>query len=150
MNASEMPARVVIDASVGIKWVLHEEQTEDAIALVRDRELLTSALFWAEAGNAIAGRVRRGHLDRQRADDAWRELRAVPMQTRGLDADAIRVALDLAHDLAHPIYDCCYLAVAVAEQAVVVTADGRFRSAVAKHPSLADWVLLLRDIVLDA
>jgi predicted nucleic acid-binding protein len=57
-------------------------------------------------------------------------------------------ALAIAHDLAHPIYDCCYLALAIEEDAIVVTADRRFRSAVAAHPSLADRVVLLRDIVL--
>jgi hypothetical protein len=40
------------------------------------------------------------------------------------------------------------LALAIEENLVVVTADRRFHAAVAQHASLADRVLLLRDIVL--
>jgi predicted nucleic acid-binding protein len=118
------------------------------VALGPGRDLLTSALFWAEAGNVIASRIRRGELDSIRGNDALRDLQSSPLRTRPLDAHAALSALAIANDLAHPIYDCCYLALALEEDAVVVTADRRFRSSVAAHPSLADRVLLLRDIVL--
>jgi predicted nucleic acid-binding protein len=148
MHVDEVPERIVVDAGVALKWVLHEEHSDRATALGPRREMLTSALLWAEAGNAIATRVRRGELDRVRGNDALRDLQASPLQTRPLDAGATLAALAIAHDLAHPIYDCCYLAVALEENTVVVTADRRFRTAVAAHPSLADRVVLLRDIVL--
>jgi predicted nucleic acid-binding protein len=54
----------------------------------------------------------------------------------------------IARELMHPIYDCCYLALAIEENSIVITADQRFRSAVAAHPALADRVVLLRDIAL--
>jgi predicted nucleic acid-binding protein len=148
MHVDEVPERIVVDAGVALKWVLHEEHSDRATVLGPRREMLTSALLWAEAGNAIATRVRRGELDRVRGNDALRDLQASPLQTRPLDAGATLAALAIAHDLAHPIYDCCYLAVALEENTVVVTADRRFRTAVAAHPSLADRVVLLRDIVL--
>jgi predicted nucleic acid-binding protein len=109
---------------------------------------VTSALFWAEAGNAIATRVRRGEIDRVRGNDARRDLQGAPLRTRPLDGNAVFAALTIAHDLAHPNYDCCYPALALEEDAVVVTADRRFQSAVVAHPSLAARVVLLRDIVL--
>jgi predicted nucleic acid-binding protein len=148
MHVDDVPARIVVDASVALKWVLDEAESDRAEALSEGRELLTSALLWAEAGNAIALRVRRGELSRTLAADALRDLRAAPLGTRPLNADVALTALNLACDLTHPIYDCCYLALAIQENSVVVTADRRFRSAVAEHPSLADRVLLLRDIVL--
>ncbi len=148
MRVHEVPGRIVVDASLALKWVLHEEHSDRATALGPGRELLTSALFWAEAGNAIATRVRRGEIDRVRGNDALRDLQGAPLRTRPLDASAVLAALTIAHDLAHPIHDCCYLALALEEDAVVVTADRRFQSAVVKHPSLAARVVLLRDIVL--
>jgi len=148
MRVDEVPDRIVVDASVGLKWVLEEEHSDRAAALGPGRELLTSGLFWAEAGNAIASRIRRGELDGARGNDALRDLQAAPMRTRPLDANAVLGALSIASDLSHPIYDCCYLALAIEENTVVVTADRRFRAAVAAHPSLAERVLLLRDIVL--
>ena len=148
MRVDEVPERIVVDASLGLKWVLQEEHSDRAAALGPGRELLTSALFWAESGNAIATRVRRGDLDRASGNEALRDLQDVRLRTRPLDSAAVISALAIAHDLAHPIYDCCYLALAIEEDAIVVTADRRFRSAVAAHPSLADRVVLLRDIVL--
>jgi predicted nucleic acid-binding protein len=148
MHVDEVPERIVVDASLALKWVLHEEHSDRATALGPGRELLTSALFWAEAGNAIATRVRRGELDRIGGNDALRDLQGAPLRTRPLDATTVLAALTIAHDLTHPIYDCCYLALALEEGVVVVTADRRFRSAVTAHPTLADRVVLLRDIVL--
>jgi predicted nucleic acid-binding protein len=148
MRADELPERIVVDASLGLKWVLNEEHSDRATAIGSGRELLTSTLFWAEAGNAIATRDRRGELDRVRGNDALRDLQGAPLRSRPLDAGAVIAALNIAHDLAHPIYDCCYLALALEENAVVVTADRRFQSADAAHPALADRVVLLRDIAL--
>lgn len=148
MRVEDVPERIVVDASLGLKWVLVEEHSDRAVAIGSGRELLTSALFWAESGNAIATRVRRGDLNAARADEVFRDLLTVPLRTRPLDAVSATTAMSIACDLAHPIYDCCYLALAVDENCVVVTADRRFRSAVEQHPSLAARVLLLRDIVL--
>ena len=148
MRVDQLPSCIVIDASLGLKWVFEEANSEQANALGLGRELVTSVLFWAEAANAIATRVRRGDITRAVGDDAFRDLQAAPLQVRPLRADGVRTALEIAHDLAHPIYDCCYLAVAMAEDAVVVTADRRFRAAAMRLPSLADRVLLLRDISL--
>lgn len=148
MRADEVPARIVVDASLGLKWVFQEEHSDRATALGQGRELLTNTLFWPEAANAIATHVRRGHIGRAEADDAFRDLRAAPLHTRPLNAASVEAALAIAHDLSHPIYDCCYLALAMAEEAVVITADRRFHSAVTAFPSLADRVLLLRDITL--
>lgn len=148
MRVEEVPERIVVDASLGLKWVLIEEHSDRAVALGPGRELLTSALFWADSGNAIATRVRRGELDGTRAEQTFRDLQSVPLRTRPLDGSSVISALAIARDLVHPIYDCCYLALAIEENLVVVTADRRFRAAVAEHPSFADRVLLLRDIVL--
>lgn len=146
MHATDVPTRIVVDASLGLKWVVQETHSQEAFMLARGRELLTSALFWAEAGNALASRIRRGHLERKRGDDAFRELRALPMRVRALDANAVSAALSIANELSHPIYDCCYLALAVEERSLVVTADRRFGAAAAKLPKLAASVLLIDDI----
>jgi predicted nucleic acid-binding protein len=148
MLVEELPRRIIVDASVALKWVLEEDGSDRAEPVSEGRELLTSALSWPEAGNAIASRVRRHELSRARASDAMRDLRAAPLGTRPLNADLAAAALNIACDLAHPIYDCCYLALAVQENSIVVTADRRFHSAVTRHPSLAERVVLLRDIVV--
>jgi predicted nucleic acid-binding protein len=52
------------------------------------------------------------------------------------------VALALAGELAHPVYDCLYLAVAVANQTHVVTADRRF-AALGNSVRMNDRIRLL-------
>ena len=81
MHVDQVPRRLVVDASVGLKWVLEEEQSDLATALGRGRDLFTSALFWVEAGNAIASRVRRGEIGRERGNDALQDLRRAPLHT---------------------------------------------------------------------
>lgn len=147
MRVEDIPQRIVVNASVGLKWVLAEEGSVLADALGPGRTLLTSALFWAEAANAIASRVRRGELDRTTGNDAMRDLQAAPLVTSPLDAPAVLAALAIAHDLAHPVYDCCYLALALEQDSLVVTADRRFCASVARHAALAHRVLFLNDIV---
>ena len=148
MRVEEVPERIVDDASLGLKWVLIEQHSDRAVALGPGRELLTSALFWAGLGNAIATRVRRGELHGRQAEQTLRDLQSVPLRTKPLDNISVAAALAIACDLAHPTYDCCYLALAIEENSIVITADRRFRAAVVQHPSLADRVLLLHDIVL--
>jgi len=71
--------------------------------------------------------------------DAPVVMTAVPI----LVADALR----LAFLLAHPIYDCLYLALSVQTGTPLVTADSRFIAAVRRHVELATQVMLLDEVV---
>jgi len=143
MRVEGLPSVLVVDASVGLKWVVDEAGSDVAVALVAGRRLLTTALFWAEAGNALATKSRRGELSAAATDDAWRDLTAAPLEAAPLDAPSVGGALSLARELGHPIYDCCYLALAFVHRTLVVTADGRFARAVERHPSLRANVMHL-------
>jgi predicted nucleic acid-binding protein len=46
-------------------------------------------------------------------------------------------------ELQHSVYDCVYLAMALASGAQVVSADRRFVSAVRRRPDLAGSIVLL-------
>ena len=63
MRVEALPDTVVVDASVGLKWVIDELGSDAAVALVAGRALVTSALFWVEAANVLATKERRGELD---------------------------------------------------------------------------------------
>ena len=65
--------RIVVDASVAWKWVLHEPRTEAALAL-KEEELIAPALWLAEAANALWRHVRLGELDRKQA---WPSIRMI-------------------------------------------------------------------------
>jgi predicted nucleic acid-binding protein len=146
MRVEELPAAVVVDASVGLKWVIDEDGSDAAVAVALGRGLVTSALFWVEAANALATKERRGELARDRLEDAWRDLLRAPLETCPLGPAETKGPLGLAADLRHPVYDCCYLDLALARRTVVVTADRRFRTLAERQPSLAGSVVHLDDL----
>jgi len=112
---------LVIDASVAIKWVIEEEGTKEALAL-RGRALAAPDLLIAECGNILWKKVRRNELSASEAAFAAgllarADIDLVPMRPY-LEA-AVRIAVALAH----PAYDCVYIAFAEAEGLLFVTAD---------------------------
>ena len=132
---------IVVDASVALKWVLHEEGSEIADRLL-DEELMAPSLWLVEAGNALWRRATRGELTAQEAQERLSELFNAPVATVPLEADVV-AATRLAGELGHPVYDCLYLALALREDTYVVTADRRFAAALSKHPKLSKAVCLL-------
>jgi predicted nucleic acid-binding protein len=145
MAAADWPATLVVDASVGIKWVVDEPGSEEAVALIAGRRLIVPSLFWVETANVLSMKAKRGQLTRAAVTDAWRDLAEAPVEAVSLSPDAVSPALTLAQDIQHTVYDCAYLAVALAAGCPVVTADRRFASIVAAHPYLAGRVLLLNE-----
>ena len=139
----DFPDRLVVDASVGIKWVIDEPGSDQAVAVVSGRRLITSSLFWIETANVLATKVRKGELSRASASDAWRDLSDAPLEIIDTGPSSIERALTLAHDLQHPVYDCVYLALAIEMGCPVVTADKRFVASVSGSPILAGKVLFL-------
>jgi predicted nucleic acid-binding protein len=142
----DLPNRLVVDASVGVKWVIDEAGSDLATSIIAGRSLLVPDLFWIEAANALVAKVRRGELTRAQAQDAWHDLSEAPLSTRPMTAESLAPALGIAHDFVHPIYDCIYLALSIAEHTKVVTADRRFVEIVRAHPSFANNVLLLDEL----
>ena len=125
----------VVDASVAIKWVVEEAGTPQAIALRRSAKLIAPDLIVAECANVLWKKTQRGELTPREADLAARLLERVDIElapTRGLLAAATRIALAIAH----PAYDCIYVALALARQTRYVTADQRLVDKLARLPDL--------------
>lgn len=133
--------RVVIDASVGVKWVLREIGSDAADALLDDHHLMAPTLWLAEAGNALWRRARIGEITADEANLRMSELLKAPVALFAIEP-YIEPALKLATGIGHPIYDCIYLALALHQQTHVITADRRFAAA-ASSPDLAGRVRLL-------
>jgi predicted nucleic acid-binding protein len=117
---------LIIDASVAIKWFAPEVLSSEAERLLDgDDPLFAPDLLLVECGTIIWKKVRLGELARPDGDAALAALRSGPIhlvETRPL----VERALNLAHELEHPVYDCLYLAAADTVDGVVVTADRRF------------------------
>ena len=138
-------SRFVVDASVAIKWVVREQDSGLACALLDDCRLYAPDLLVAECSNILWKKARRGELSTEHGMLAAQLLEAADIEvlpTRHLLQAATRLALDLDH----PAYDCLYVALAVGRGCPLVTADERLRQRVEAHEDdrLAGAVLSLR------
>lgn len=118
--------KVVLDASVAVKLVSPETGQAEAFDLLRkSSERIAPTLMMLEAANTLWKKVARGELLREQAK-AGLEVIGDSI-TRFVDERRhAPQALDLAMAISHPVYDCVYLVVAEAENAIYVTADVKF------------------------
>ena len=123
--------RFVIDASVAVKWLVEEPDSDAALELVESGEdLHAPRLLASEVANALWRKARLGQIERADAGAALAWVPDLPVrwsEDEAVSADALRLALALDH----PVYDCVYLALAHRIGAVLVTADLRFANALA-------------------
>ena len=123
--------RFVVDASVAVKWLVEEPDSDAAQKLVASGEdLHAPRLMASEVASALWRKARQGQIDRADAGAALAWLPDLPVRWNDdetVSADAVRLALALDH----PVYDCVYLALAHRIGAVMLTADIRFVEALA-------------------
>jgi len=134
---------LVVDASVAAKWVVNEPDSAVARRLFAEDTILAPDLLWAELGSMLWRRQRIGELSAPDAREMLSDLRTLPVRTYAL-FPLLPLALEIAMAISLSIYDCVYLALADQQDCRLVTADRRFRSALAFGPwspsviSLAD------------
>lgn len=139
----------VVDASVAVKWVVTEEGTQNALALLSAGTLCAPELLIAECANILWKKVRLAQLTAEEAMMAAELIEHADVELYPMRA-LLEATTRLAIDLDHPAYDCIYLALAIATGAKFVTADVRFISK-AREMS-APWtrqILALDDVPTD-
>ena len=134
--------RLVIDASVAVKWFVEEEFSELVDRLLESgHELLAPRLMASEVSNALSRKARRGELERDRAAALTATIPRMVVKwadDERICPDAVR--LSMAVEL--PLYDCVYLALAQQTGGILVTADNRFLNAVARTEHREDMLSL--------
>lgn len=119
----------VVDASVGFKWLVPEQDSDKAIALQAE-ELHAPDFFPVEVTNAIHVSELRGRVvDAQLLlDDLLPQ-----MPILHSSADLLTRALEIATQFRRTIYDSLYVALAEREQCELVTADQRLLNTLRAH-----------------
>lgn len=116
----------VVDASVVLQWLLEEPSTRSGEILeehLDGREpLVAPELLNYEVGNVLVTKVR---LSSQDASDLFGYFLDLRIETYSLGADEYRTSLDLAQRYKLTVYDACYIALALALEVRLVTADKR-------------------------
>lgn len=141
-------SRLVVDASVAIKWFLPEQHDDRAASLRRTgAEFDAPDLLFAEVGSVLWKRVRRGELTSAEAGGIAEALSRLPIEAypSRLLAGA---ALQIACATGLTIYDCLYLATALLTDSCLVTADRRLFEGARRKQPLKDRVLWVEDIPL--
>ena len=125
--------KLVVDASVAAKWLLAEALSPKAQGLVQpENELVVPELFWAEMGNILWKAVRKERITGKSADEALQsmsDLRIPTFPSHPLLRDAFTIAVRFQCT----VYDCTYVALAVASERTLVTADERLANSLAAH-----------------
>jgi predicted nucleic acid-binding protein len=121
--------RTVLDASVGLKWVLVEQDTPKALRL-RDesrnqiRELIAPDFFILECAHVIAKAERRGILVAPQGAIHLANILSDPPQMYPASSLIMR-AFAIASRARIGVYDCLYVALAEREGCELITADER-------------------------
>ena len=126
-GADVVPLATVLDASVAVRWLVTENGSADAAALLaRPTRWIAPRLMLTEVAGALHRKVSAGKLREVLASEALEELLGA------VGAGEIRLAPDervlvaaftLATLLQHRVPDCMYLALAEHEGAGLATAD---------------------------
>lgn len=125
---------LVVDASVACKWFVAELGSAAAEALLAgDQMLLAPDLIVPEVCNAAWSKLHRGEIA---PEQATAMVAALPdlLDELAPSASLAGRALAIANALAHPTYDCFYLALAELRGAQMVTDDRRLLARLATTP----------------
>jgi predicted nucleic acid-binding protein len=115
----------VIDASIAVKWLIPEVLSDNADRVREsDEDVLAPDLLLVEVANALWKKTVKKELSAREAGEAFDLLGESGIDLRPT-GPLLRRAMDLGRRLAHPVYDCVYLALAERERAAFVTADDR-------------------------
>ena len=136
--------KYVLDASVGLKWILPEEGSDKAIRLGLEyrngvHELIAPDTFPPEVAHALTRAERRGILTPQEGVAHFTALlKGLPEIHASLSL--LPRAYELSSQMRLGVFDCLYISLAEREQCQVVTADQRI---VQLFPAIAITLELL-------
>lgn len=128
--------RYTVDASAAAKWFLPEEHSEAANRLLgRDIELCSPDLLFAEMGNILWKRLRKGELVAAEGSAIIADLGRMPLQIVPSEKLA-SIAWGIAWVLERSFYDSLYVALSQAESCPLVTGDRKLYNALADETGL--------------
>ena len=134
----------VVDTSVVAKWFVPEHLSDEAARLLDDRhELACPDLLWPELGSVLWKKARAGQVTAQEAKRIVQALGEFPL-TVFPSRLVLEGALEIALGTHRSVYDSVYVALAVALECPLVTADERLVNALAEGP-LASHVVWIAD-----
>jgi predicted nucleic acid-binding protein len=136
---------LVVDVSVGVKWVIPEVHTAAALRLLGPGYELHSPSFIAvESANVFWKKLWKGELARAEVDARLAAFGRTSLVFHP-DRDLVPAAFDIAAETGRTVYDSLYLALAHKLGVRLATADEKFRNGLA-NTRWASHILWVADI----
>lgn len=138
--------RLVVDASVAIKWYLPEVHSEKAERLLNSAvDLCAPDLIFSEIGNILWKRVMRRDMTEEKARSIMYSLRDLPLTIWRADMLA-EGALSIACSTKRSFYDSLYLTLAVTSGCRLVTADLKLLNSLKNVSLFKKHLLWIEDV----
>lgn len=131
---------VVVDCSVALKWVLPEDDRDAALALLREETFLAPDFLVLECANVLVMKARRGLMTDTQSHAGLRFITNMQSLQLRPSRPHMETAHALALELGQTAYDCLYLALALSEARLLITADNRFATAIQQHGVYASQI----------
>ena len=132
--------KLVVDASIAVKWLIAEANSQEARQLLAPRIVLYAPdFFLTEVANVIWKKARRNDIPSPQPyiEELANITDAVVLQP---STELVIKATALAVQIDHPVYDCVYLACAETWAAPLVTADEKLaQRAREAYPTVDVW-----------
>jgi predicted nucleic acid-binding protein len=135
---------VVLDACVVVKLFIQEENHADALffnSSVFTR--IAPEILLVEVANAFRKKIFNKEMDINQAEESLNKLPKL-FDELFIVKELIEKAFNYAVELNHPVGDCVYLALAIKNDAKLITSDAKFLSKVQKT-SMKNNIHLLSD-----
>jgi predicted nucleic acid-binding protein len=132
VQATAYPARVVLDASVALAWLLPDEQSAKAEAIIEAGslgQLAAPSLILLEVSNALTQAKRRSRIDTALVKALLDQFGSLPLRLEPVSSDVMLRSSTLAmqHDIS--VYDASYLDLATVRALPLATFDARLHDA---------------------
>lgn len=115
--------RLVVDASVVLKWYFHEPFSDDALRVMKSgQEIVVPDLLYAQVGSVIWRRVKSNELKREDAQQILSNVRRLPLVVVPA-SELAASALEIATGTARTYNESIYFALAIREGSTLVTGD---------------------------
>ena len=130
--------KLVLDASVAVKWVIPENDTPKALSLRNDlgnqvHEAIAPDTFPVEVAHALTRAERKGILQQREAIIKLADVLTTALHLHH-SIPLLARAVEISSQARIGVYDCLYLALAERELCDLVTADQRL--AAFGHPNV--------------
>ena len=131
--------KLIVDASVAVKWLFTEEGSVESRQLLAHRIVLYAPDFiLTEVANVIWKKAQRKEIPDPKP--YLEELARLPdVVVLSPSADLVAHAAAIALEISHPVYDCLYLAGAEVERSPLITADSKLRDAAQTYSGVDVW-----------